>query len=300
MTNANWINLGIGGYIGLYGIAVTAYSFWKIRQRKLRPPLEFKLLRGPGETLRRRMATFDENLPFGLLGAALFPFLVASPTYLWLVVFKPTTWPQFYAWLTTFCVCFLFGIWFSFRWAVRKIFRQRNDRLGYLGERAVGESVLSLPEAGYKVFHDVPADAGGHDFNVDHVAVGPAGVFAIETKTRRKGRARPGFEDHKVAYDGRQLIWPWGEDDFGLQNAENRARWLTDWLNKMTGLGLAAIPVLVFPGWYVAPKGMGPVIVVNHKQLAGTILRQPRGVLTGEQVELIARQLDAVCRDVED
>jgi hypothetical protein len=58
------------------------------------------------------------------------------------------------------------------------------------------------------------------------------------------------FDAHKVAYDGRQLIWPWGEDDFGLRNAEDRARWLTDWLNKMTGLGITAKPVLALPGWY--------------------------------------------------
>jgi hypothetical protein len=150
------------------------------------------------------------------------------------------------------------------------------------------------------VFHDIPAEAGGHKFNIDHVAVGTAGVFAIETKTRRKGRVPPGFEEHKVAYDGRQLIWPWGEDDFGLRNAEDRARWLTDWLNKMTGLGITAKPVLVLPGWYVVAKGIGTVTVLNQKQLAGAILRAQPGVLTGEQVDLIARQLDAVCRDVTD
>jgi hypothetical protein len=178
--------------------------------------------------------------------------------------------------------------------------RYRNDRLGYLGERAVGEALLSIHELGYRVFHDIPASIKQQTFNVDHVAVGPGGVFAIETKTRRKGRARAGFEDHKVAYDGAQLIWPWGEDDFGLKNAEHRARWLSDWLNEKLGLGLNAKPMLALPGWYVVPKGIGPVLVVNHKQVVGTILRQPQNVLTKGQIDLVTRQLDGLCRDVED
>lgn len=64
--------------------------------------------------------------------------------------------------------------------------------LRYLGERAVGEALFSLAAESYKIFHDVPAEVSGKKFNVDHVAVGKNGLFAIETKTRRKGRARPG------------------------------------------------------------------------------------------------------------
>lgn len=124
----------------------------------------------------------------------------------------------------------------------------------------------------------------------------------MQSRPKRAVKDAPGrgYEEHKVAYDGRQLSWPWGEDDFGLQNATDRARWLTEWLNRMTGLGLAAKPVLVLPGWYVVPKGLGPVTVVNHKQLVGAIRRDAAQILTMDQVDLIGRQLDAACRDVED
>jgi len=169
-----------------------------------------------------------------------------------------------------------------------------------LGERVVGESLIPLVASGYRVFHDIPAEGGGFKLNIDHAVVGPNGLFAIETKTRRKGRARSGYEAHKVAYDGRQLIYPWGEEDFGLKNAIDRARWLSDWLNKMTGLGLSARPVLALPGWYVVPKGLGPVIVVMEKQLVGAITRADGRRLTDKEVDQIARLLDARCRDVED
>lgn len=159
---------------------------------------------------------------------------------------------------------------------------------------------MALADSGYRVYHDVPAEAGGARFKIDHVVLGPRGVFAIETKTRRKGRARSGYEAHKVGYDGEQLIWPWGEDESCLAKTRDRARWLGGCLNRMTGLGLSPVPVLVLPGWYVVLKGLGDVIVVNHKQLPGAILRQPGAGQTAEQISLIARQLDARCRDVKD
>lgn len=172
--------------------------------------------------------------------------------------------------------------------------------LGYLGERVVGEALDALSQQGFRVFHDVPAEVNGATFNVDHVAIGENGVFAIETKTRRKGRARPGFEAHKVAYDGSRLIWPWAEDIHGLDNARDRASWLGSWLHQRTGLRLNPQPVLALPGWYVVPQGIGAVLVLNHKQLAPTIARTDAGRLTPAQIDLISRQLDDICRDVED
>ena len=188
----------------------------------------------------------------------------------------------------------------SGNWALRRLLRDRDDRLGYLGERAVGETLVSLVEIGYKVFHDLPAKAGAATFNIDHVVVGANGVFAIETKTRRKREARPGVEAHKVTYDGRQLIWPWGEETRCLDQTEARTRWLSEWLHQMTGVELTAQPVLVLPGWYVTAKAAGPIAVVNHKLLSGAITRANKFALTEEQIDLVTRQLEQRCRDVED
>ena len=52
---------------------------------------------------------------------------------------------------------------------------------GAQGEEAVARELAMLP-AGWTVFHGVPSRSkrGGQDF--DHVALGPGGIFAIETK----------------------------------------------------------------------------------------------------------------------
>lgn len=286
------------GYFALFSFGCLGIWYWWIKRRGEKPPLEFKLLRGPGESLRRRMAKSEENHLLVVGAAALAPILAGLGTLQLLIWFTPRL-PLVFR-LAIMTVPTLVVLFFAGRYVIRQLARNRNDRLGYLGERAVGEALEPLVSAGYRLFHDVPAVSGKFVFNVDHVAVGPNGVFAVETKTRRKGRARAGFEIHKVAYDGKQLIWPWGEETQALKNAEDRAWWLNDWLNKMAGLNIVTQPVLALPGWYVVPQGTGPVIVVNHKQLAGAISQGRKQPLSAVQIDLIARQLDALCRDVED
>ena len=55
---------------------------------------------------------------------------------------------------------------------------ERLDR-GASGEELVGGLLDELGETGWHVIHDAKLGAG----NVDHIAVGPAGVFTFETKS---------------------------------------------------------------------------------------------------------------------
>jgi hypothetical protein len=50
---------------------------------------------------------------------------------------------------------------------------------GAEGEEAVGEILENLSADGWHVIHDVSFGRG----NIDHIAVGPGGIFAIETKS---------------------------------------------------------------------------------------------------------------------
>jgi len=273
-----------------------------VKRRRLnrgeRPPLEFNLLRAPGESLRRKISKLDADLWFHLLGAVLAPL---GATCLIILILTKTA-PHMSLWLalTILVVCLLVCAGIGVVWVQRRLRCIENHQTGYMGERAVGESLEPLLTEGYRVFHDIPATAGDRKFNLDHVAVGPTGLFLIETKTRRKGRARPGFKDHEVTYDGTLLIWPWAEDRHGLKQALNEAKWLTEWVEKMLGLKIAAKPILALPGWYVKATARGPVNVVNHKGLVAAIKGRGQVELTSEQIDLIARQLDAVCRDVTD
>ena len=71
-------------------------------------------------------------------------------------------------------------------YVARKLWVKSNDliklKLGRDAELAVASELIELQSHGYQVFHDIQADG----FNIDHLVVGPNGIFAIETKRRYK------------------------------------------------------------------------------------------------------------------
>jgi hypothetical protein len=68
-----------------------------------------------------------------------------------------------------------------YRWASRKMDALDRDRMswrkGALGEWLTEETLKSLPD-GYVVINDVTQKFG----NIDHVVIGPTGVYVIDTK----------------------------------------------------------------------------------------------------------------------
>lgn len=300
LVSETWIAPVLALYTLLFMAVVLCIGMWSRRRRRERIPVEFKLLRGPGETLRRKIAVMDEDFIFYVFAGAVAPIVVSWPA-LWLFAkWQLMTWTDVYFGGCGVVLVFLLSSILSGRWLWRKFSERRNYLLGYLGERTVAEALTPLLREGYHVFHDLPAVAGDRKFNIDHIAVGPTGLFVVETKTRRKGRARAGFKDHEVTFNGQQLIWPWGEDRHGLEQAEAEARWLGEWLQRMTGLQIAAKPILALPGWYVKATARGTVNVVNAKNLPIAIKGRGQRTLTDEQINLIARQVENLCRDVED
>jgi len=296
-TQNQWALIAVAAYFLLFAGAVVGIQIWKIRRRRERPPVAFKLLRGPGETLRRRVAKSEEEFVFRVFGAASVPVFAALAVLGALIVIRPST--PLSIGLGVTVLVFLVTLIPSARWALRDLLRSRDDHLGYLGEREVAEQMQPLSAKGYRVFHDVPAEGAKTQFNLDHVTVGPTGVALIETKTRRKGRARSGFKDHVVVFDGQRLIWPWGEDTHGLDQAKAEADWLGKWINQRTGVDTPVKPILALPGWWVEVKARGAVTVVNSKNVTSAVEGDGPRTLTDQQIDLIARQLDSLCRDVE-
>ncbi len=283
------------GYILLYFGVVAGIWIWRQRRRLERPPVPEKLLRAPGEALRKKIERFDDLLLFHLVGAALVPLLVMI-VGLWAVDgVKPDARPWALTGLFVFLALVLF---ISARWLVLILAQRRDHALGFFGERVVGETLDTLRSKGFRVFHQVPAQEANPPFEIDHVVIGGTGIFVLETKTRRKRTGRPGFEEHKIIFNGQQLVFPWGEDFIGLNQARDHAIWFENFVVQVLGKQIPVLPILVFPGWWVEEHAVSTVRVANPKQVPAIILRNSV-VLTEDQVETLTRNLEARCRDVE-
>ncbi len=213
---------------------------------------------------------------------------------------KPRTWSEFWIWVGIVAVVFVASLVVALSWAIRGMVRNRADRLGYLGEREVAEHLQPLLRSGYRVFHDMPAEGRTSDFNLDHVTVGPTGVAAIETKTRRKGRPRADGADYRVISDGLTLRWPWGTRNSELTQAIAQADWLKKFILQRTGIETPVRAIVAIPGWWVEETSRKSVAVVNAKTVSDAVEGQRNVVLSTEKVDLIARQIDERCRDVTD
>lgn len=172
-------------------------------------------------------------------------------------------------------------------WRSRK--RIRQIKQGRDGERVVAQYLEWFRTAGFFVFHDVP----NGDANVDHVLIGPQGVFTIETKTLskpRRGECKVTVAAGVIRANGLAL------DRNPLVQAKAQAGWLRSFLAE-SRFDARVWPVVVFPGWFVEPfntRAAG-AWVLEPKALSKYVEKEPE-CHTREQVQAMASALTSYIR----
>jgi hypothetical protein len=248
-----------------------------------RSPLKAKPLRMPGQSLQeQRDKLFEDKLETPAMMAV---FCVMLAGWEWSRYFTPR--PPAPGLMSAIALTFVAFVAWRF-WRVRP--KLKALRLGLDGERVVGQFLERLREQGYHVFHDVV----GTGFNVDHVIVGPAGVFTIETKTRSK----PKHGNATVTFDGQQIsIHGIKPDRDPVIQAKAQAAWLRQLLSDSTGRQFPVRPVIVFPGWYVEQSSGSTreVWVLEPKALPGFLEKESR-VVSDEDVNLASFHLSRFIR----
>ncbi|MGE5612382.1 MAG: nuclease-related domain-containing protein, partial [Bacillota bacterium] len=225
-------------------------------------PIRRPLLPQPGDSLRRQIT--DHRSELAAQFAAVFLVFVLA-VFEWLRYwFSLPPMPWFIT--TAFGVCAAIGI----RKAVREWRQIQQLKLGLQGEQAVGQMLEELRAKGYQVFHDLEEDG----YNIDHILIGPGGVFAIETKTRMKAKRG------KVLYDGACILIDGQTPDRDpLRQAKAVARRVRDILKEQTGREVWVQPVVLFPGWYVEITVKAPeVYVANDKWFMQSFEREHRAM----------------------
>lgn len=264
----------------------------RIRYRSMRrSPLSSELLRSPGHQLREQVDGVHEDVSAYAMILMVMPLLLVS-LHLAQSYLGGTAETPFRIGLTAFTVI---GAITYFTLKLLRLSKQLDQlRLGLDAELAVGQELDQLMRSGAAVFHDFPAEK----FNIDHIVICRAGVFAVETKGRPKPIKNRGAKDATVEFDGKVLRFPDWTETKPLEQAERQARWLRNWLTRAVGSPVPVRPVLVLPGWFIDRKGRGDVAVLSGKE-APHILKMGRGEPLSEQdIQRIAHQVEQRCRNV--
>lgn len=286
-----WAIILESAFLVALGGAVIGLIHWKGRKKRL--PFTQKILRPPGESLRLRLIELDEKLNDRLIQlflSAYSPLLMAG-----LVALQGVR-TTVGVWVILIGIAIVASLWSAYRlWHVLNL--RRRIRLGFEGERHVGEALNQLMLVGYRVFHDfLITDKPRSIRNIDHIVIGSNGVFAIETKTRRKVKGEDGA---KVTVLDNALQYPWGADQHDLAQAKEDAAWLANWLSKMSSEPVNVASILVLPGWYIDRRAKNSVTVLSGSEVAANIPKL-NGTLTNESdIRRIAAMIEDRNRSVE-
>jgi hypothetical protein len=263
----------------------------KRKKRGKRNPLCKDILRGAGESLRVKVRELDDKIYDSLLLLYFSPITIIGFYFMMLYLQGR----QFtYSGIFIYGITILFALTF-FSVKLFKLLHKRNAyRLGLDAELAVGRELNRLMLDGFHVYHDFPEDKN----NIDHIVIGPSGVFAVETKGKSKPDKGRGSTDAKVVYDGEKLIFPDNKinTDF-IPQAKKQAASLSKWLSSALGEYITVKPVLALPGWFVDRKKNDFTILYGYKNDYLKALSGKES-LSKTHIQRIIHQIEQKCRDV--
>jgi hypothetical protein len=247
-------------------------------------PLKDNPLRLAGQSLDEEIRRLNED--FLSYWGSVVALLVVLAIYEWIKWYRSE--PPHPIFATVIAVIAIFAVawkFFRFRAQIRSLI------IGREGERFVGQYLEELREKGYKVFHDLV----GENFNVDHVIIGPSGVFSIETKTLSKPVNREAsitYSNGKLKVDGRVF-----ERD-PIEQVRAGARWIKQILKESTGKEFRVHPVVLFPGWFIEPipSELSAEVWVLEPKALPKFLENQQYLLSAEDVSLASYHLSRYVR----
>ncbi len=155
-------------------------------------------------------------------------------------------------------------------------------RVGAVGEQMTGRELERLEKDGFRTLHDLQLP--GSRANIDHVVIGPTGVFTVETKSYA---GRVVIERTTVKHNGRR------RDKIVPQALGQAAAVRAVLGDELRTLGVDILPVVcvhratIRTGWFQKPVIEG-VRFCSGRGLAKTLRGCPR-LLTPDDVEGVCR-----------
>ncbi len=154
--------------------------------------------------------------------------------------------------------------------------------LGALGERRVAKRLDALGDE-WTVLHSVPIGERGSD--IDHVALGPPGLFTVNTK----------FHEDATMWVGNRRLLVNGQPTDHLRNARFEAQRVTRLMTTVTGIPVTVTPILAIVGArdITFKEHPADVIVLREGELARWLKRRQAALAPTDRERLataVARQ----------
>jgi hypothetical protein len=149
---------------------------------------------------------------------------------------------------------------------------ERAFRVGADGEEVVGKRLAKLGPS-WHVLHAVPVGDRGSD--IDHVVIGPPGVFTLNTKNHTGKKVW--VAERTFMVDGQKTPY--------LRNSTFEAKRASQLLTAACGFGVTVEPIIVLIAAQLTVKSRPlDVHVVGRKDIVKWLSKRP-SVLTPEGVE---------------
>jgi hypothetical protein len=159
---------------------------------------------------------------------------------------------------------------------------ERSWRKGAEGEEYVGTQLNRLYEHGWGILHSLPIGQRGSD--IDHLLIGPGGVFPINTKNHPGKKVW--IAPNQIRVNGQPVPY--------LRNSRFEGRRVGEMLSARVGWPVASKAVLViltgtfFPQITFRSGGPQDVWILNRTQVPKAFIKLPRVLSQAQINELFA------------
>ncbi|MEU6678553.1 nuclease-related domain-containing protein [Streptomyces sp. NPDC046925] len=160
-------------------------------------------------------------------------------------------------------------------WLLRRESEWDSWRMGLAGERRVGGELQRLSRSGWRVLHSVPLP---RNVDIDHLLIGPGGVFSINTKRHFGKPVWVGDEMAKVSHGRPQPYARKSKAEAGRVQAV---------LERYSDVPVQVQPVIVFVGVTELTKAATQFTVRVYREREVSALGPLSGVLDAAQIDAL-------------
>jgi len=159
---------------------------------------------------------------------------------------------------------------------------------GAIGEQWTGRALRELESQGWRIFHDLKASYG----NIDHVVVGPGGVFLLDSK-RWRGSVTVDADSALVRrMEDHDLNWRLTSPT----HVKSLAREVHEAVRASTHASVWVTPVIVVWGEFAQVAAGDTCKFVHGDALAQWLQDQPARIAPGREEQIADAVADALAR----